>query len=49
MAEQSSSEDRTEEPTARRLQTAREDGEVAQRTAVGTAKDHGIGAKEFGK
>ena len=30
MAEQSSSEDRTEEPTARRLQTAREDGEVAR-------------------
>lgn len=37
MAEDSSSEDRTEEPTARRLQKAREDGEAARSMEVPAA------------
>ena len=37
MASENSAEDRTEEPTARRLQTAREDGEVARSVEAAAA------------
>ena len=37
MAEESASEDRNEEPTARRLQKARDDGEVARSSEVPAA------------
>lgn len=37
MAEQSESDDRTEEPTARRLQKAREDGQVVRSTELSAA------------
>ena len=37
MAEEQLSEERNEEPTARRLQKAREDGEIARSTEVPAA------------